>query len=151
MLPSAGILLYKYINKVLLVFLIHPGGPFWAKKDVGAWSIPKGEFDVDEEPFLAAVREFKEETGQTPSIVNAIKLTPVRQKSGKIVHAWAVEGDVDAANIVSNEIEIEWPPRSGKKITIPEVDRGEWFSIDEAKEKINPAQVKIIDELVNSL
>jgi predicted NUDIX family NTP pyrophosphohydrolase len=151
MLPSAGILLYKYINKVLLVFLIHPGGPFWAKKDVGAWSIPKGEFDVDEEPFLAAVREFKEETGQTPSIVNAIKLTPVRQKSGKIVHAWAVEGDVDAANIVSNEIEIEWPPRSGKKITIPEVDRGEWFSIEDAKEKINPAQVKIIDELVNSL
>jgi predicted NUDIX family NTP pyrophosphohydrolase len=151
MLPSAGILLYKYIDKVLLVFLVHPGGPFWAKKDLGAWSIPKGEFDVDEEPFLAAVREFKEETGQTPSIVNAIKLTPVRQKSGKIVHAWAVEGDVDAANIVSNEIEIEWPPRSGKKITIPEVDRGEWFSIDEAKEKINPAQVKIIDELVNSL
>src|ERR1700761_2539421 len=144
---SAGILVYKYINSQLQVFLVHPGGPFWAKKDGGAWSIPKGEYLDDEEPLAAAKREFHEETGQTID-GEFIQLNPVKLKSGKVVHCWAVEGDVDANNIVSNIFPIEWPYKSGKYIDIPEVDKGGWFDVETAKEKINIAQAAFIKQLV---
>lgn len=146
---SAGILVYR-LKKELEVFLVHPGGPLWKNKDEGAWSIPKGEFGDDEDPLKAAKREFTEETG---IVIDGdfIRLDPVRQKSGKIVHAWAVESDPDTSNIISNTFELEWPPRSGKKINVPEVDRGEWFGISEAKLKINPGQVGLIEQLVNKL
>lgn len=143
---SAGILLYRIMENQLQVFLIHPGGPFFIKKEEGAWSIPKGEFVEDEEPLAAAKREFEEETGQ---VVNGhfTELTPVIQKSGKVVHAWAVEGDIDHTNIVSNLFEIEWPPRSGKRACFPEVDKADWFDLKTAKVKINPAQIALIEEL----
>lgn len=147
---SAGILLYRMINNVLEVFLVHPGGPFFKNKDEGSWSIPKGEFLGDEEALSAAIREFEEETGQSID-GNFISLGFIRQKSGKTVYAWAVEGDIDHQTIFSNTCEVEWPPRSGKKITIPEVDRAAWFDVDEAKRKINPAQVELIDNLVSKL
>lgn len=143
---SAGILVYKKIDNQLQVFLVHPGGPFWAKKDGGAWSIPKGEYLDDEEPLTAAKREFHEETGQHID-GKFIQLKPVKLKSGKTVHCWAVEGDVDADNIVSNIFPIEWPYKSGKFIDIPEVDKGGWFDLATAKEKINLAQVAFIEEL----
>src|SRR5687767_6537163 len=135
---SAGILLFRKVNGNIEVILVHPGGPFWAKKDLGAWSIPKGEFSDDEEPLAAAVREFAEETG-IKSSGDFFPLKPVKQKAGKIVQAFALELDVDVTNIKSNFFEMEWPPRSGKKQSFPEVDKAEWFSIDEAKLKINPA------------
>src|SRR5215212_7662130 len=119
---SAGILLFRRINKQIEFFLVHPGGPFWAKKDLGAWSIPKGEYTDGEEPLQAACREFEEETGQAVT-GDFIELKPLRQKSGKIVQAWAVEGDMDADNIRSNMFEMEWPPGSGKKKSFPEVDK----------------------------
>ena len=143
---SAGILLYRTMNKKLEVFLVHPGGPFWAKKDIGAWSIPKGEFDDDEEPLAAAKREFKEETGVEIS-GEFIQLASIKQKSGKIVYAWAVEGDIDPAKIKSNTFEIEWPPRSGKLQTFPEIDKAEWFNYIEAQKKIVLAQSPLIEEL----
>ena len=146
---SAGILLYKIENKILEVFLVHPGGPFWIKKDDGAWSIPKGEFD-DEDPLEAAKREFEEETGIKIS-GDFIKLNPVKQKSGKIVYAWAVEGNIDPAKIKSNEFEIEWPPRSGKMKPFPEIDRAAWFNLNDAKMKINGGQLLLIKELENKL
>jgi len=145
---SAGILLYRNTNNVLEVFLVHPGGPFFKNKDEGSWSIPKGEFLDDEEPLTAAKREFEEETGQS---INGdfISLGSIKQKSGKTVYAWAVEGDINHETIFSNTCEVEWPPRSGKKITIPEIDRAEWFEVDEAKRKINPAQADLIDRLIH--
>jgi predicted NUDIX family NTP pyrophosphohydrolase len=146
---SAGILLYRNNNWQLEVFLVHPGGPFFKNKDAGVWSIPKGEFLDDEDPLLAAKREFQEETGQTLMGNDFIKLVPIKQKSGKTVHAWALEGDIDADNIVSNTFEIEWPPRSGKQASFAEIDRGGWFSVGEAKVKINPAQAALIDELIS--
>jgi predicted NUDIX family NTP pyrophosphohydrolase len=130
----------------LLVFLVHPGGPFWAKKDLGVWSIPKGEFEPGESPLDAARREFREEIGQEVD-GDFVALTPVTQKGGKLVQAWAVAGEVDAERIVSNLCEIEWPPRSGRRLMIPEVDRAAWFSIDEARTRINPAQLALLDEL----
>jgi predicted NUDIX family NTP pyrophosphohydrolase len=143
---SAGILLYRMSKEALQVFLVHPGGPYWVKKDDGAWSIPKGEFEDDEDPLAAAKREFNEETG-----INLygefIELEPVKQKSGKIVYAWAVEGNVDPTTIKSNSFEIEWPPRSGKMKSFPEIDKAEWFTIIEAIQKINPAQSPLIKEL----
>jgi predicted NUDIX family NTP pyrophosphohydrolase len=142
---SAGILLYRLAKKHLEVFLVHPGGPFWKNKDLGAWSIPKGEFS-DEDPWEAAKREFIEETGFEIS-GNIIALTPVRQKAGKVVHAFAVEGEIDAAAINSNHFEIEWPPRSGRMQRFPEVDKAEWFSIDQAKLKILEAQIPLLEEL----
>ena len=143
---SAGILLYRFINNQLQVFLVHPGGPFFKNKDDGSWSIPKGEFADDENPLDAAKREFLEETGQ---IIhgNFTALTPIRQKGGKTVHAWAIEGDVDHKTIVSNTFEIEWPPRSGKKQTFPEIDKAAWFDTRLAKIKINAAQSELINEL----
>ncbi|MDO3626364.1 NUDIX domain-containing protein [Mucilaginibacter sp. BT774] len=143
---SAGILLYRFINNQLQVFLVHPGGPFYKNKDDGSWSIPKGEFADDENPLDAAKREFLEETGQ---IIhgNFTALTPIRQKGGKTVHAWAIEGDVDHKTMVSNTFEIEWPPRSGKKQTFPEIDKAAWFDTGLAKIKINAAQSELINEL----
>ena len=147
---SAGILLYRFTNRSLEIFLIHPGGPFWKNKDPGAWAIPKGEFTDDEEPLEAAKREFKEETGfDAPG--KFIELTPLKQKSGKIIYAWAAEGNIDAAKIHSNSFEMEWPPKSGKKQKFPEADKANWFSIKIAKEKIIPGQLKFIDELIAHL
>jgi predicted NUDIX family NTP pyrophosphohydrolase len=147
---SAGILVYRKTNNNLQVFLVHPGGPFFKNKDEGSWSVPKGEFLDDEEPLAAAKREFAEETGQSID-GDFIDLGSIRQKNGKTVYAWAVEGDIDHQIIVSNTCEIEWPPRSGRQITIPEVDRAEWFEVTIAKQKINPAQAELIDRLVNIL
>jgi len=144
---SAGILLFRRTNKKLEVFLVHPGGPFWAKKDLGAWSIPKGEYLDDEDPLTAAKREFEEETGQ-PIDGKFIELTPLKQKSGKMVYAWAVEGDMDETNIKSNLFEMEWPPRSGKMKSFPEVDKAAWFDTETAKEKIIERQAGFIDEIV---
>ncbi|HTV13930.1 MAG TPA: NUDIX domain-containing protein [Acidobacteriaceae bacterium] len=140
---SAGILLYRR-KPQLEVFLVHPGGPFWAKKD--AWSIPKGEYESGEEPLAAARREFEEETGM-PVEGEFIALGQIRQPSGKQVTAWAVEGDFDAAKLVSNTCLVEWPPRSGKEIEIPEVDRGAWYSVAAAREKIFRGQDKLLDRL----
>ncbi|MDB5004798.1 MAG: hypothetical protein JWQ34_3023 [Mucilaginibacter sp.] len=144
---SAGILLYRNINNYLEVFLVHPGGPFFKNKDEGAWSIPKGEYLEDEDPLIAAKREFFEETGMQIIDGDFIKLQPVKLKSGKVVSAWAVEGDIDAENIQSNVFEMEWPPRTGKMARFAEVDRAAWFEAEVAKIKINPAQVALIDEL----
>lgn len=148
MKQSAGILLYRRVKNVLQVFLVHPGGPFFKNKDAGAWSIPKGEFLSDEEPLMAAKREFREETGQ-PVDGKFVPLGSVRLKSGKTVHAWAVEGDIDHETILSNTFEIEWPPRSGKRIMVPEIDRAGWFESDVARQKINIAQCAFIDRLTS--
>lgn len=147
---SAGILLYRIIDNQLQVFLVHPGGPFFKNKDEGNWSIPKGEFTDDESSLAAAKREFLEETGQSVD-GNFIELTPIQQKGGKIVHAWAVEGDIDHETIVSNTFEMEWPPRSGKKQIFPEIDRAAWLDMETAKTKINPAQVDLIIELASKV
>lgn len=142
---SAGILLYRIHHNISEVLLVHPGGPFWAKKDLGVWSIPKGEFEPGENPLDAAKREVEEETGikvEGPFI----ELTPVKLKSGKLIYAWAVQGDVDIANISSNEFEMEWPPKSGKKKSFPEIDKAAWFTLPEAKNKINGGQAPLIEE-----
>jgi predicted NUDIX family NTP pyrophosphohydrolase len=144
---SGGILLYRFRQNELEFFLVHPGGPFWANKDTGAWSIPKGEFDENEDALAAAKREFKEETG-TKLSGDFIELTPIVQKAGKQVYAWAVEGDIDALSIQSNTFKIEWPPKSGKWKDYPEVDKAGWFDSKTAKEKINPAQVSFIYEVI---
>ena len=142
---SAGILVYRQQGSEMQVLLAHPGGPFWAKKDLGVWSIPKGEY-TDEAPIDAARREFKEETGMEVK-GTLLPLHPIKQKDGKTVHAWAVEMDIDVSKVVSNTFEMEWPPRSGQRKAFPEIDRVEWYSIAEAKEKIIPAQVPLIEEL----
>ncbi len=147
---SAGILLYRRKDNVLRVFLVHPGGPFFVNKDEGAWSVPKGELEEGEDPLAAARREFEEETGCALG-GTFVSLTPIKQKGGKIVLAWAVEGDCDAEAIKSNTFALEWPPKSGKVQDFPEVDRAGWFTVDEAKKKINPAQAALVDELVNKL
>lgn len=143
---SAGILLYRFRGKTAEVLLVHPGGPFWKNKDDGAWSIPKGEYDETEDPLLAAIREFEEETGQ-PVQGSFLPLTPVKQKSGKWVRAWVLEGDLDEKEIRSNFFEMEWPPRSGKQQSFPEIDKAAWFSLKEAKKKINPGQAGLLNEL----
>jgi predicted NUDIX family NTP pyrophosphohydrolase len=144
---SAGILLYRIAGGKPEVLLVHPGGPFWARKDAGAWSIPKGEHGDGEDAQAAALREFEEETGSAPPAGELAELGTVRLKSGKHVTAWAVEGDLDSDSIVSNTFEMEWPPRSGRKGTFPEVDRAGWFGLDEGREKLNPAQVAFLDRL----
>lgn len=144
---SAGILLHRRHGGRVEVLLVHPGGPYWARRDAGAWSIPKGEYEGDEEPLIAARREFEEELGTAPPDGPAEDLGEVRQKAGKLVRAWALEGDLDPAEIVSNTFPVQWPPRSGKWIQVPEVDRAEWFSLDEARVRINPAQVELLDRL----
>ena len=144
---SAALLVFRKAPDGIEVFLVHPGGPFWARKDLGAWSIPKGEFDDDEDGLTAARREFFEEVGQTID-GTFIALTPIKQRGGKVVHTWAVEGAVDAAAVTSNEFEMEWPPRSGRTARFPEVDRGQWFGLAEALRRILPAQVPILEELL---
>jgi len=144
---SSGILLHRGAGAALEVLLVHPGGPFWAKKDAGAWSIPKGEHDAEEEALAAALREFAEETGSTPDVGELKDLGTVRQKSGKVVQAWALAGDLDADAIRSNTFTMEWPPRSGRQAEFPEVDRAAWFSLDEARERILPAQAAFLDRL----
>jgi len=146
---SAGILLYRNINGQPEFFLVHPGGPFFKNKDEGYWSIPKGEFLPDENPLAAAQREFEEETGRPIKAEKFIELSPIKQKSGKIVHAWGAEGELDADTITSNTFEIEWPPHSGKMSSFPEIDRAGWFSADDARLKINAAQAALIDELLS--
>ena len=143
---SAGIVLYRYHDSTLEIFLVHPGGPFWKNKDSGAWSIPKGEFDKREDSLRAARREFHEETGCSVD-GSFIALTPVRQAGGKMVHAWAVEGDCEAESIRSNSFTIEWPPRSGQRKDFSEVDRAGWFSLELAREKILKGQLMLLDEL----
>jgi predicted NUDIX family NTP pyrophosphohydrolase len=147
---SAGILVWRRAGAGVEVFLVHPGGPFWAKKDVHAWSIPKGELEPGEEPFVVALREFAEETGQSIA-GDFLPLPPLKQKSGKLLHAWAVEGTVDASTIVSNEFELEWPPRSGRKQHFPEVDRAGWFSLAEARERLHAGMVPILDAFARAL
>lgn len=147
---SAGLLLYRRRGGDLEVFLVHPGGPFFARKDEGAWSIPKGEVEPGEAPLEAARREFEEETGCRPG-GPFVELAPVRQRGGKLVYAWAVEGDCDPAAIRSAAVTIEWPPRSGRTVTFPEVDRAAFFTVADARRKINPAQAAWLDELVRRL
>lgn len=143
---SAGILLHRRREERLEVLLVHPGGPFWANRDEGAWTIPKGEYDEGEDALDAARREFTEETGF--AVEGPFReLAPVRQRSGKVVRAWAVEGDCDVAAIRSNTFSMEWPPRSGRTAEFPEVDRGQWFTLDEARAKILPAQLPLLEEL----
>jgi predicted NUDIX family NTP pyrophosphohydrolase len=143
---SAGLMMFRRSNGRVEVFLVHPGGPLWAGKDKGSWTIPKGEYEKSEDPLAAARREFHEETGFA-SIGEFVELGSIRQKSGKIVTAWAFQGDCDPALLTSNTCEIEWPPRSGRRLEIPEVDRGKWFSLEEAREYIREEQEKLLDEL----
>ena len=143
---SAGILLYRRRDARIEVFLIHPGGPLWAKKDLGAWSVPKGEPDPGEDLFGAALREFHEETGFRIS-GEAVPLTARQQRSGKLVHVWAVEGDCDASSARSNRFSMEWPPGSGRMRQFPENDRAAWFDLTEARRRIWPSQLGFLDEL----
>jgi predicted NUDIX family NTP pyrophosphohydrolase len=143
---SAGFLLYRHRGSAVEVFLVHPGGPIWANRDMGSWSIPKGEFGPDENPLAAAKREFEEETGfKVDGRFTA--LTPVRQRNNKLVYAWAVEGDCDAAAVSSNIFPMEWPPHSGITREVPEIDRAAWFSMITAREKIFNGQIGLLDEL----
>jgi predicted NUDIX family NTP pyrophosphohydrolase len=148
-LPSAGLLMYR-TNPELQVLLIHPGGPFFAKKDKGVWGVPKGEYSPSEDPLNAAVREFNEETGfhATPPF---LPLGEIRQRNRKLVTAWAFAGDCDPASLVSNTCEIDWPPRSGRKLTIPEVDQGRWFTLTEARDYMRPDQHDLLARLEAAL
>jgi len=147
---SAGLLMYRRRPAGVEVFLVHPGGPFWARKDAGAWSIPKGEYVADEDPLAAARREFAEETGIIPQ-GELVELGAVKQAGGKVVTAWALEGDCDAAAIRSNTFSIEWPPRSGRQREFPEVDRAGWFDLDAAAEKILKGQLPFLHRLAERL
>jgi predicted NUDIX family NTP pyrophosphohydrolase len=147
---SAGLLLYRSCERGVEVFLVHPGGPYFARKDLGAWSVPKGEHGEDEQPLAAALREFAEETGRAVS-GTCIELGVVRQAAGKLVTVFALEGDFDPAELVSNTCQIEWPPRSGRRIEIPEVDRGAWFTLGEARARILASQAPVLDVLVEKL
>ena len=143
---SAGLLMFHTSNDQLEVFLVHPGGPLWAKKDKGAWTIPKGEYEPEDNPLVAARREFEEESG-FQATGEFVDLGSIKQKSGKVVNAWAFEGDCDPAKLASNTCEIEWPPRSGRRLEIPEVDRGRWFSTNEASEYIREEQREFLQRL----
>jgi len=154
---SGGVLLYRRRNGGLEVLLAHPGGPYWASRDAGAWTIPKGVAEPGEALDAVAVREFAEETGSELSAIAAdpsrapIPLGDVTLKSGKVVHGWAVEGDLDPATATSNEAEIEWPPRSGRRVKVPEIDRVAWFATDEARIRAHPAQAAFVDRLEEQL
>jgi predicted NUDIX family NTP pyrophosphohydrolase len=148
---SAGLLLYRRHGGELEVLLAHPGGPLWAKRDAGAWSVPKGEIEPGEEPLAVARREFEEETGQPAPNGEVVALGEVRQKSGKVVTAWAVEGEMDPSTAKSNTFPLEWPPGSGDWIDVPEVDRVAWFGLDEARQRLNPAQVAFLDRLARAI
>lgn len=149
MKKSAGILVYRHTSSGLEVLLVHPGGPLWKNRDMGSWSIPKGEFDLDEDALSAANREFTEETG-IALYGDFTKLTPIKQKGGKWVYAWAIEFDLDANQVQSNTFEIEWPPKSGRLQRFPEIDRAAWFAIHLAREKILHSQLPILEELFQS-
>lgn len=152
---SAGIVLHRGRGDGLQVLLVHPGGPLWVRRDAGVWSIPKGEYTDDEDPLAAARREFTEELGSPLALAvpdaEPLDLGEIRQKSGKRVRAWALEGDLDAEQARSNTFSMQWPPRSGRMQEFPEVDRAEWFGLDEAREKLNPAQVQLLDRLTEAL
>lgn len=148
---SAGILVYRQRGARLEVLLVHPGGPFWARRDAGAWSLPKGEYSQGEEPLAAARREFAEELGTPPPDGEPLDLGEVRQRSGKLVRAWALAGDLDVSKISSNTFELEWPPRSGRILEFPEVDRAGWFEPEQARVKLNPAQADLVERLVGML
>lgn len=144
---SAGLLLHRLRDGRLEVLLVHPGGPLWARRDEGAWSIPKGEYGPGEDPLSAARREFAEELGRPAPAGPVDELGEVRLKSGKRVQAWAIPGDLDASVVRSNTFSLEWPPRSGRQIEVPEVDRAEWFQLEEARRRINPAQAEFLERL----
>lgn len=146
---SAGLLLFRRRAGRLEILLAHPGGPFWAKKEAGAWTIPKGEIEGEEDPLQTAVREFVEEIGVGVDVESAYPLGSIQQKSGKTVMAWAVEGDFDTTALRSNTFSIEWPPRSGRTAEFPEIDRVEWFDPDSARLKLNPAQVPFVDRVID--
>jgi predicted NUDIX family NTP pyrophosphohydrolase len=150
---SAGILLYRRTGAQPEFLLVHPGGPFWAKKDAGAWSIPKGQIEEAEEPRACAIRELEEELGPAPELdlEELIELGSVRQRAGKVVEAWAAEADFDPDLLDSNVFSMEWPPRSGKQAEFPEVDRAGWFGLEAAREKILAAQAELLDRLVERL
>jgi predicted NUDIX family NTP pyrophosphohydrolase len=145
---SAGIVLYRAGDGGPEVLLVHPGGPFWAKKDLGAWSIPKGEYEPGEDPQACALREFEEETGTALPAQALVELGAVVQKAGKEVTAWAARGDLDPATVRSNSFTMQWPPRSGREQEFPEIDRAEWFTIEAARSKLVSAQVELLDRLV---
>ncbi|UCG97883.1 MAG: NUDIX domain-containing protein [Burkholderiales bacterium] len=147
---SAGLLLYRHAAAGVEVMLVHPGGPYWARKDAGAWSIPKGEIEPGEEPLAAARREFEEETGASVD-GDFLPLQPVKLRSGKVIHAWAVQAEFDPAALRSNLFSMEWPPRSGEQREFPEADRAAWFGIDKARIKIHPGQAPLIDFLLARL
>jgi predicted NUDIX family NTP pyrophosphohydrolase len=148
---SAGVLLYRRGGEGIEVLLVHPGGPFWAKKDLGAWSIPKGEYERGDDPLETALRELEEETGHRLDATDLLELGEVRQRGGKILTAWAAPGDLDAGAITSNTFTMEWPPRSGKLREYPEVDRAGWFGVPAARQKLLAAQAELIDRLLSAL
>jgi predicted NUDIX family NTP pyrophosphohydrolase len=143
--------MYRLSGDALEVLLVHPGGPFWARKDAGVWSIPKGEYDDGEDALPSALREFEEETGTALDPADPIELGSVRQRGGKIVSVWGAEGDLDADAVESNTFTMEWPPRSGRRAEFPEIDRAGWFGVEEAREKLVPAQAEFIDRLLERL
>jgi predicted NUDIX family NTP pyrophosphohydrolase len=148
---SAGILLYRLGGGAPEVLLVHPGGPYWTRRDAGAWSIPKGEYEEGDDPQACALREFEEETGAPLPPAELVELGSVKQKSGKVVTAWAAEGDLDPDAVHSNTFEMEWPPRSGRTAEFPEIDRAGWFGVDQAREKLVPAQAELLDRLLERL
>ena len=148
---SAGVLLYRFKDRELQVLIAHPGGPFFAKKDNGNWSIPKGLYEDDEDPFEAAKREYEEEIGAPVPSGPYLELGEIKRKDGKTICAWAAEGDVDESKVKSNTFEMEWPPRSGKKQEFPEIDKALWFNLDSASQKLQPAQVEFLKRLAGQL
>jgi predicted NUDIX family NTP pyrophosphohydrolase len=150
---SAGILLFRREGGEVRFLLVHPGGPFWGKRDDGAWSIPKGGIEDEEEPRACAIRELEEELGPAPDLdpEELIELGSVRQRAGKVVEAWAAEAEFDPAALASNTFRLEWPPGSGREREFPEVDRAEWFDLRTAREKINPAQAELLDRLLGTI
>jgi predicted NUDIX family NTP pyrophosphohydrolase len=148
---SAGILLYRLDPGPLEVLLVHPGGPYFARKDLGSWGLPKGEYEPDEEPRACAIREFEEELGQAPPTGRMIELGEIRQKNGKIVTAWGLRGDLDATAIHSNSFALEWPPGTGRMQEFPEIDRAAWLTLDEAARKIIGTQQPLLDRLAAAL
>lgn len=150
---SAGILLFRRSGAEVEFLLVHPGGPFWTKKDAGAWTIPKGQIETEEAPRACAIREFEEELGPAPSLdpEQLIELGSIRQRAGKVVEAWAAEGEFDPAALDSNTFSMEWPPKSGSEQEFPEVDRAEWFGLEKAREKILPAQAEFLDRLLERI